>query len=96
LAQAFFGLTVTHKEAVLDQIFALMYHVGFSYVEAYNIPVWQRIWFIKRLNKEIREANERSKGNGSSTRGADTNSAEARNLMGRSRAQVPAKLRRFT
>lgn len=73
-----------------------MYHVGFSYVEAYNIPVWQRIWFIQRLNKEIKQANARNNGQGSATRGADTNGAEARSMMGRARAQVPAKLRRFT
>ena len=63
--------------------------MGFSYIEVYNIPIWQRIWFIKRLNKELKKANGDSKA-------AHANSADARALMGKHRAQVPSKLRRFT
>ncbi len=66
-----------------------MYYMGFSYIEVYNIPIWQRIWFIQRLNKELKKANGDS-------RAAHANSADARALMGKSRAQVPANLRRFT
>ena len=65
--------------------------MGFSYVAAYNIPIWQRIWYLKRLQKEIKE----SAGNNGS-RAAHQNDAETRALMGRHRAQVPANLRRFT
>jgi len=63
--------------------------MGFSYVECYNIPVWQRIWFIKRINEEMKRANGQS-------RSPENNTAEARAMMGRARQQVPAKLRRFT
>ena len=63
--------------------------MGFSYSEAYNLPVWQREWFIKRINKEIKDSQGQS-------RSAEANTAEARELMGRHRAQVPSKLRRFT
>lgn len=66
-----------------------MYYMGFSYDEAFNLPLWQREWFIKRINKEIKASQGQS-------RGADSNNAEARAMMGRARAQVPAKLRRFT
>jgi hypothetical protein len=71
----------------------LMYYMGFSYVECYNIPIWQRIWFIERINKEIKQANEAQSG---ASRAAHANTPDARAMMGRSRAQVPSKLRRFT
>ena len=67
-----------------------MYYMGFTYVEAYNIPVWQRIWFIERLNKEIKKTN------GQQSRAAHQNDPETRALMNRHRSQVPSKLRRFT
>tara|TARA_B100001094_G_C18126849_1_gene769989 strand:+ start:558 stop:761 length:204 start_codon:yes stop_codon:yes gene_type:complete len=67
-----------------------MYYMGFTYVEAYNIPIWIRIWMIKRLNDEIKKSGK----NGN--RAAHANDAESRALMGRHRSQVPANLRRFT
>lgn len=70
-------------------IFLLMYYTGFSYREAYNLPVWQRQWFIKRINKELKAAHGQS-------RAAHDNTPDARALMGRARAQVPSNLRRFT
>ena len=70
-----------------------MYYMGFSYVEGYNIPVWQRVWFIKRLNEEIKKSNKDGQ---SQTRAAHANHPEARAMQGRMRSQVPAKLRRFT
>ena len=70
-----------------------MYYMGFTYVEVYNIAVWQRLWFIERINKELKKANEAQSG---ASRSAQGNTAEARAMMGRSRAQVPSKLRRFS
>ena len=72
-----------------------MYYMGFTYKEAYNIPLWQRRWFIKRLNTEIKKSQDKD-GNSAATRAAHQNSSEARDMMGRYRSQVPAKLRRFT
>ena len=63
-----------------------MYYVGFSYKEAYMLPLWERKWFIERLQTEIKRANGDSK----------ATQAEARALQGKHRPQVPAKLRRFT
>jgi hypothetical protein len=68
-----------------------MYYMGFSYLEGYNVPIWVRYWFIKRLNQELKNS---AKDNG--TQAAHQNTPDARALMGRHRAQVPAKLRRFT
>ena len=84
----FFGLTPSDKEIFLEQAFLLMYYMGFSFVECYNIPIWQRIWFIKRLNKEIKDSN--------ASRAAHDNSPDVRGLQGRHRGNPPAKLRRFT
>jgi len=69
--------------------------MGFSYIEGYNLPVWQRIWFIQRLNQEIKRS-QGSDGQNQASRAAHQNTSEARELMGRQRNQVPAKLRRFT
>jgi len=66
-----------------------MYYMGFSYSEGYSIPIWQRIWFIERINKEIKESQGQN-------RSVESNTADNRSLMGRSRGEVPAKLRRFT
>tara|TARA_B100000900_G_C20246172_1_gene580000 strand:+ start:254 stop:469 length:216 start_codon:yes stop_codon:yes gene_type:complete len=71
-----------------------MYYMGFTYVEAYNIPVWQRKWFIQRINKEFQKANEKNQP--AQSRAAHTNTPDARTLMGNSRAAVPSRLRRFT
>jgi len=66
-----------------------MYYIGFSHREAMALPVWKRKWFIERLMKEMQEA----KG---ADRSASSNTPETRELMGRNRSQIPAKLRRFT
>ena len=63
--------------------------MGFTYYEAYNIPIWQRVWFIKRISKEIEKANGASKA-------AHSNSEDVRAMQGMHRANPPAKLRRFT
>lgn len=70
-----------------------MYYMGFTYEEAYELPVWQRIWFINRLNEEIKQSNESKN---PATRAAHDNTQEQRALSGMSRAQTPARLRRFT
>lgn len=67
-----------------------MYYMGFTFVEGYNIPIWIRYWFIKRLNKELKGAKDQG------SRAAHQNDADTRAMMGRHRAQTPSKLRRFT
>ena len=50
-----FGLSPNDKEAViLEPIFLLMYHGGFSYTEGYNIPVAYKRWFIDRIGRELK------------------------------------------
>jgi hypothetical protein len=66
-----------------------MYYMGFSYYECMTIPIYKRRWFIERLNTEINKSQGQNKG-------ATANEASAREMQGRMRGQVPAKLRRFT
>ena len=78
---------------VLEPIFLLMYYEGFTYTEAYNIPVEYKRWFIKRIEREL----NRGKEDGSTqSKALHHQTAEARALTGKARAQVPSRLRRFT
>lgn len=67
--------------------------MGFTYFEAYSLPIWQRVWFIRRINEEFEKANKNQE---SASKAAHHNTPDHRAMMGRARAQVPAKLRRFT
>jgi hypothetical protein len=90
---AFFGLTPEDREIYLEQSFLLMYYMGFSYWECYNIPIRYREWFITRLNKELSRNSEREN---TPTRAAHQNDAQTRAMMGMQRGDTPARLRRFT
>ena len=48
-------------ENVYEQFFYLQYTGGWSFVEAYNLPVGLRTWFVKRLLKQIEMENEANK-----------------------------------
>lgn len=67
-----------------------MYYVGFTYQDAYNLPIWKRQWFINRTVKEFKESQGETP-----TKAAHHNSPEQRALMGL-RPDAPARLRRFT
>jgi hypothetical protein len=68
--RTFFGLTDDYMESVYEQFFFLKYAGGWSFSEAYNLPVGLRLWFIKRLLRQLedeREANDQaSRGQGGS------------------------------
>ena len=40
-----------------------MYHLGFTYQDAYKCPVWQRFWFINRFKKELEDAKAQNQSN---------------------------------
>tara|TARA_R110000824_G_C15126028_1_gene668560 strand:- start:1053 stop:1265 length:213 start_codon:yes stop_codon:yes gene_type:complete len=58
LAQTFFGLSNDYMEQVYEQFFLLKHHGGWSFIEAYNLPVGLRNWFIKRLAKQFEQEKE--------------------------------------
>jgi len=52
---SFFGLTDKYGEGVYEEIFTLKYHGGWSFIEAYNLPIQLRHWFVKRLMKQFED-----------------------------------------
>ena len=67
LRQRFFGLDDKYIESVYEEFFILKYHGGWSYVEAYNLPIPIRRWFLEKLVKQMEMENkaieEAGKGN---------------------------------
>ncbi len=55
LQRSFFGLDDQYIEMVYDQIFHLKYHGHWGFMEAYNLPIKIRAWFLQRLIRQIEE-----------------------------------------
>lgn len=51
----FFGLTNDYIESVYEEFFLLKYHGGWSFTEAYNLPIKIRRWFLQRLSKQFED-----------------------------------------
>ena len=51
----FFGLGERYSEAVYEQMFLLKYYGGWSFFEAYKLPISVRNWMIDRLVKQKEE-----------------------------------------
>ncbi len=45
-------------ENVYEQFFVLKYHGGWSFIEAYNLPVGLRHWFLEKLKAQFAMENE--------------------------------------
>ena len=56
--RSFFGLTDDYMENVYEHFFFLKYSGGWSFSEAYNLPVGLRNWFVERLVQQIEMENE--------------------------------------
>tara|TARA_R110002020_G_scaffold219113_1_gene426947 strand:- start:325 stop:540 length:216 start_codon:yes stop_codon:yes gene_type:complete len=60
-------------ESVYDQFFYLKYSGGWSFIEAYNLPVGLRKWFMQRLIKQLeREKEAMEKGKSGDQEGSQT------------------------
>jgi hypothetical protein len=78
---------------IMEPAFLLMYYGGFTWRETQHMPVSYKRWFIERINREFSRTSE----NGQvQSRAAHQNTPDVRQLMGRSRDNVPSRLRRFT
>lgn len=53
--RSFFGLTDDYMEHIYEQFFFLKYSGGWSFAEAYNLPVGLRRWFVERLVRQLEE-----------------------------------------
>jgi len=53
----FFGLSSEYMKSIYEQIFQMKYYGGWSFLEAYNLPIGLRNWFFERLiqQKETEE-----------------------------------------
>jgi hypothetical protein len=56
-------------QQIYEQFFLLKYHGGWSFIEAYNLPIGLRNWFIERLAKQFEQEKEAVE---KSTRGKGT------------------------
>ena len=48
-----FGLTEEYMENVYEQFFFMQYKGGWSFIEAYNLPVGLRGWFVSKLIEQL-------------------------------------------
>jgi len=42
-------------QTVYEQFFLMKHHGGWSFIEAYNLPVGLRMWFLKRMQKQFED-----------------------------------------
>ena len=73
-----------------------MYYGGFTFTEAYNIPVAYKRWFVERIGKEMKGSSDKDGNNTGNSRAPHHNPPDVAEMMGKSRSQVPSRLRRFT
>tara|TARA_R100000008_G_C3536135_1_gene142108 strand:- start:39 stop:236 length:198 start_codon:yes stop_codon:yes gene_type:complete len=59
--RSFFGLTPEYSESVYEEFFFLKYQGGWSFTEAYNLPIKLRRWFVKRLLKQLKQEQDQIK-----------------------------------
>ena len=68
-AQGFFGLNDNYIKQVYEHFFLLKYHGGWSFIEAYNLPVGLRNWFIDRLAKQFEDEKKQIEKNRTKSKG---------------------------
>jgi hypothetical protein len=60
LVLTFFGLTLTYKNIVLEEVHTLCYfgNGGFTHDEVYNMPIRYRHYHLKKISEYIDQQNE--------------------------------------
>ena len=60
---SFFGLQPKNKLDIHEEIFNLIHYAqgGFTFTEAYNLPITLRRFYLRRLNKEYEDKIKESK-----------------------------------
>ena len=58
LPLTFIVLNNDYIECFYEEIFSLKYHGNWSFIEAYNLPVQLRGWFVRRLTKQFQDEKE--------------------------------------
>jgi hypothetical protein len=75
-------------ESVYEQFFFLQYSGNWSFIEAYNLPVGLRTWFMKRLVQQLEQEKEAVEKASSGSGG----SSETHELSRFNQPKPPAKL----
>ena len=59
---SFFGLQPKHKKDIHEEIFQLIYYHkgGFTFDEVYNLPIYLRKFYLKRLEKQYQDENKQA------------------------------------
>jgi len=59
----FFGQPAENRPAIHEEIFTLLYyaHGGFTHTEVYNMPIYLRRFYLKTLEKVIKQETESQK-----------------------------------
>ena len=58
----FFGLNDSYTKYVYEHLFYLKHFGGWSFIEAYSLPIQLRDWWVERIGKEFkREKDELEK-----------------------------------
>lgn len=70
-----------------------MYYGGFTFSEAWKLPVAYRKWFIERILKELKG---KSENDSPPTKALHANDEQTRAMQGMTRTSSPSRLRRFT
>ena len=57
---SFFGLQPKNKKDIHEEIFQLIYYHkgGFTFDEVYNLPIYLRKFYLKRLEKQYQDENK--------------------------------------
>ena len=61
LLWTFFGLGSNYISSVYEEFFLMKYYGGWSFSEAYNLPIQIRRWFLNRLLEQIDTENKATK-----------------------------------
>ena len=69
----FFGLTPENKTIILEQLYVLIKHANFTYLDAYKLPVWKRLWFIFKLKEENEKENQTIKNTSQNSSNSNNN-----------------------
>ena len=82
MVSAFFGLTSNYRKVIFQQIHDLVYHGGggFQHSEVYNMPVWLRIFHIKKLSEYNQKQNDRLEDQKRQIRGGSNNNISRPNI----------------
>lgn len=58
----FFGLSPKHKPIIHAQLFEMVYHGhGFTWSELYDMPVWLRKFYYKKMEESMTKQQEAAK-----------------------------------